>query len=381
MPRGVSSPRPALRRKAQGRLRGPSGTAGARRIAWGDGGGPLAGARPVPVSAGPTTQGAPWRRRFRMDRLYRRGGNLVALTVPFVLLAIAVVLAVEAVPALRLMGFRFLTTGAWRLGAIAHVPAGAAAPPGAAYGILPEIMGTAATTLLALVVAVPVGGLTALFLTEWVPRRWEPVLSAWVELLAGIPSVVYGLWGLAVVAPLVAHVLEPLRARASAAVASSGPASGLNLLTTGLVLAVMVLPMIAAGSRDALRRAPPSLREGALALGLTRWETTQFVVLPHALPGLVRSTVLGLGRALGETMAVLMLGGAGADAAHNMAPDGLGGPVVTMASALGGRLAAALRDPTGMALHALAALALVLFLVAVAVQALGGWLARGDEAR
>jgi len=306
-----------------------------------------------------------------MDRLYRRGGNLVALTVPFLLLIVAFVLAVEAAPAFRLMGVRFLTTGAWRLGAVTRVRAGAVAPPGAAYGILPELAGTAATTLLALVVAVPVGGLTALFLTEWAPRRWEPLLSGWVELLAGIPSVVYGLWGLAVVAPLVARAQH----------GASGSVPGLGLLTTGLVLAVMVLPMIAAGSRDALRRAPPSQREGALALGLTRWETTRFVVLPHAVPGLVRSTVLGLGRALGETMAVLMLGGAGIAAARNGAPDSLGGPVVTMASALGGRLAAALRDPTGMAVHALAALALVLFAVAVAVQALGGWLARGDETR
>jgi len=176
------------------------------------------------------------------------------------------------------------------------------------FGALPFIYGTLVTAAIAIVVAVPVSIGLALFLTEMAPARVRRVVGFFVELLAGIPSVVYGLWGLMVLVPLLRSSVQPALGKAFGFVPLfSGPPLGLGYLAAGLILAIMILPTIASVSVEVLRTMPSSLREGALALGATRWEAIRMAVLPYARRGMLGAVMLGLGRALGETMAVTML--------------------------------------------------------------------------
>lgn len=316
----------------------------------------------------------------KADQLFRLGSGLVAAAVPAVLFAIGVFLLIDGLPALRFMGLHFFSTLIWstgnEYGGALVVRGGVKAMAGATFGVLPYILGTLLTAVVALVIALPLGVGAALFLSEWAPRRLEPVLSSLVELLAGVPSVVYGLWGLAVVVPAISGSVGPwLAAKLSFAPFFAGPVgTGLGLLTTSLVLAIMILPLIAATSRDAMRSAPRTLREGAVALGLTDWETIRAVVLPHARTAIVGSGILGLGRALGETMAVLMLSGG----AVNQLPSNLYGPINTLAALVASQLDGAFTDPTGMAVHALAAAALTLFVISLFVNALARLLAKEE---
>jgi phosphate transport system permease protein len=176
------------------------------------------------------------------------------------------------------------------------------------FGVLPVLIGTAASSLLALLFALPLGLAIALFLSEnFLPQPVRQFIRFMVELLAAIPSVVYGLWGIFVVVPLVQQYGAVLADKLGFLPLFAGPAYGNSLLTASLVLALMVLPTITAISRNSLVAVPPTLREGAYALGATRWETILGVILPTAAPGIVASTILSFGRAMGETMAVAML--------------------------------------------------------------------------
>ena len=180
------------------------------------------------------------------------------------------------------------------------------------FGALPFVYGTLVTSLVAIAASVPVSIGLALFLTEMASARMRRVVSFLVELLAGIPSVVYGLWGLMVLVPLLRSTVQPALARlfGSLPLGSAlfgGPPLGLGYLAAGLILAVMILPTIASVTVDVLRTVPSTLREGALALGATRWEAIRMAVLPYALRGILGAVILGLARALGETMAVTMV--------------------------------------------------------------------------
>jgi phosphate transport system permease protein len=176
------------------------------------------------------------------------------------------------------------------------------------FGAATFIYGTAVTSVIALLIAVPLGIGIAIFLVEMAPRAVRDVAGFLVELLAAIPSIVYGLWGLFVLAPIVREGLAPaLRATLGFLPFFTGPSYGLGMLTAGLILAVMVLPFIAAVSRDVLSAVPQMQREGSLALGATKWETIWHVVLPYGRAGISGAVILALGRALGETMAVTMV--------------------------------------------------------------------------
>ena len=201
----------------------------------------------------------------------------------------------KAWPAIQKFGFGFITNVQW-------------SPNRAIFGVLPVILGTAASSLLALLFALPLGLSIAIFLSEdFLPAPIRQTIRFVVELLAAIPSVVYGLWGIFVVVPLVQQYGAIIADKLGFIPLFAGPAYGNSLLTASLVLALMVLPTITAISRSALVAVPPTLREGAYALGSTRWETILGVILPTAAPGIVASTILGFGRAMGETMAVAML--------------------------------------------------------------------------
>jgi phosphate transport system permease protein len=310
------------------------------------------------------------------------GGSLV------VMLAIFLFLLRDSWPSILYNGWHFVTTVNWNIGNLYGGAMsrhnGVTAPAGATYGIVPFILGTLLSSLIAVLLAVPLAVGIGLLLVEYLPRRLGDNLSFIVEMLAGIPSVVIGLWGIAVLIPWIGHGLGPwLQHYLGFIPIFGGPlSSGQGLLASGLILAVMITPIIAATTRDVLRQTPRETKDGALALGLTRWETIRAVSLPWSASGIFGAVILGLGRALGETMAVLMVSGN----AVNYLPQNIFSPIGTMAAIIVSELDSAMTDPTGMALHALAEIALVLFLMSVIVNVparllLSATTRRGGEAQ
>lgn len=254
------------------------------------------------------------------DLLFRGITAAVAVGVLGIVLALVIILYTGANPSIVHYGFSFLTNHTWD-------------PLHLVYGIWPEIVGTLVTSALALVIAVPLSVGAAIFLSEHAPRWLRDPVGYIVELLAAIPSVIYGFWALIVLRPFMATTIEPFLqwtvswvpgaisatpggARPVVAVLIGwGPAlfagtpGGLDLLSAGVILAVMVTPTISAISREAIAAVPNHQREAALSLGATRWESTRMAVLSYARVGIVGGVILGLGRALGETMAVTFVSG------------------------------------------------------------------------
>jgi phosphate transport system permease protein len=219
-----------------------------------------------------------------------------ALSVFLVLLGIIISLMIGAWPAFREFGPGFITTVEWD-------------PVNDKYGAMIAIVGTLSTSLIALLIAFPVSFGIALFLTEICPAWLRRPLGTAVELLAGVPSIIYGMWGLFVFAPFFADHVQPLLARTLGQVPVigelfKGPAMGIGILAAGLILAIMIIPFIASVMRDVFQVVPAVLKESAYALGCTKWEVVRKVVLPYTKIGVVGGVMLGLGRALGETMAI-----------------------------------------------------------------------------
>jgi len=229
------------------------------------------------------------------------------------------------------------------------------------YGALPIIYGTVVSSFLALILSVPLSIGIAIFLSELSPGWLEKPLSFLVELLAGIPSVVYGLWGIFVLVPWIRNDVEPfLSERLGFLPFFRGAPYGFGMLAAVLILSIMVLPIVASISRDILKSVPQSQREAALALGATRWQSTK-IVLKDARSGIFGATMLGLGRAVGETMAVTMVIGNRA-----LISPSLFDPAYTMASVIANEFSEATSD---MYLSALIQLALVLFVITIFINA------------
>ncbi|MGH9606759.1 MAG: phosphate ABC transporter permease subunit PstC [Terracidiphilus sp.] len=285
------------------------------------------------------------------------------------LIVIVVFLWNYAWPAIKFNGFHFLVSDNWNLGNLygnpITAPNGQQVMPGAAYGILFLIVGTLLSTAIALLIAVPFGVGSAMFLAEGVPSSLRPWVSFFVELLAAIPSVVYGLWGYVLVIPFFGAHLFPWMVKWFGFIPGFGGASGsgYGLFTSGFVLSLMIVPLIAATVRDALVARPLGQREAALALGATRFETLWSVELPGVRRVVIASTILATGRALGETMAVLMISGN----AVNILPSNVYAPISTMAAFIVSQLDSAFTDPTGMAVRSIAEVALVLCLISILV--------------
>lgn len=310
---------------------------------------------------------------------FRLGLGLLASLVGMSLLTIIVFLAVYSWPAVRLNGLSFITSNTWNIGGMYADPIvvdGQRILPGAHYGILFLIVGTLLTTAISLILAIPLGIGAAVFLAEGIPPVLQLWLSFFVELLAAIPSVVYGLWGYIVLIPTLSHHVFPHMVRYLGFIpVFGGPAgSGYGLLTASLVLTLMIVPLITATLRDALAGQTAILREGALALGASHFETIRTVQLPALRRVIIGSTILATGRALGETMAVLMVSGN----ALNYLPHNIYGPISTMASFIVSQLDSAMQDPTGMAVRSLAEIALVLCLISILVNALARILISAD---
>ena len=232
-----------------------------------------------------------------------RGGDevsyLLTLTATFTILLIVGLIVTElwqnSHETVKTFGFSFLTSSAWD-------------PNSGKFGALPFIYGTCVTSFLALLIAVPLGVASAVFLAEMAPPRLSNILTFLIELLAAVPSVIYGLLGIFVLVPLIRSYLVPtLKGAFGYLPIFDGPFYGVSFLSAGLVLAVMVVPFIISVSREVLLAVPTEQREAALALGATKWETTWDIVLPNASTGIFGSVFLALARALGETMAVTMV--------------------------------------------------------------------------
>jgi phosphate transport system permease protein len=275
------------------------------------------------------------------DLAFRALVALFAATVLVVVGAMALEMARASFPSLSHFGAKFITSKSWD-------------PVRDEFGALPFIYGTVVSSLIALVLAVPVALGVAIFLTELAPLRLRTPIAFTVELLAAVPSVVYGLWGIFALAPLLRDHVEPALGGVFGFLPFfRGPHQGYGMLAGGTILAIMILPTIASVSREVLRAVPDSYREGALALGATRWESLRDVVLPFARSGLSGAVILGLGRALGETMAVTMVIGNRAEISSS-----LFAPSYTMASVIANEFTEATGD---LYLSALAEIGLLLF--------------------
>jgi phosphate transport system permease protein len=275
---------------------------------------------------------------------------LCALSIFAIVLFILGILVLHSRPSLAAFGLKFFTRQAWD-------------PVSGDFGALPFIYGTLATSLLALCMAVPLALGVAVFLTELCPRSLRAPISFLTELLAAIPSVVYGLWAVFVLVPLMRDVIGPFLVKTLGWTGLfSGANFGVGLLTASMILAIMILPIISSLTRDIMNAVPNSQREAVLALGATRWEMIRIGVLRNSRIGIVGAIMLGLGRALGETMAVTMVIGN-----HPSIAKSLFAPANTLASVIAGEFSEATSD---MYLSALIEIGLALFLVTIVVNAI-----------
>ncbi len=314
-------------------------------------------------------------RRRLVDRVYDFVSALLGSSALLFLFMILAVLAVFSLPSLVVNGLNFFTTVIWNPGISTTLTAvrGFPAMSGASYGMLVFFSGTLISSGLALLIGAPLSIGVAIFLSMIAPKRLSASLSFFVELLAGIPSIVFGFWGLLVLAPLLVNVVEPVMAQYLGFIPGfGGPVYGYGLIASGLVLALMIVPIVSAISRDAMSQTPIELKEAAMALGMTNWEVTRKVVLPYAKTAIVGSLVLGLGRALGETMAVAMV----SQSALNILPMTVYYPINTLSAFMAVTFDSALTDPSGMEISSLAELALVLFIITTTVNIVARLLVR-----
>ncbi len=309
---------------------------------------------------------------MKRGHLFRLILTAIALVIPLALIFIVLFLARYAGAAIGFNGVRFIGTISWNLGNLYMNPIashGYQVPRGANYGILAFIVGTLFSSFLAILFALPISIGTAIFLAEAVPKRVRPGFAMLVELVAVVPSVVFGLWGIYVLIPLIAHVFAPAITAALGFIPffnmNNSTGSGYGLLAAGIVLALMITPIIATTLYDALLQVPVELKESAFAMGATRFEVVMQVMMPTVRVTLMGGVVLALGRALGETMAVLMVSGG----ALNYLPGTIFTPITTMAAFILSQLDSALQDPTNMAVKSLAEIALVLFIITLGVNA------------
>ncbi|HST07272.1 MAG TPA: phosphate ABC transporter permease subunit PstC [Gemmatimonadaceae bacterium] len=290
------------------------------------------------------------------DRIYAALTTACALVVPALVIVIAVAIFAAAWPAFARLGLSIVTSSDWDVAA-GH------------FGAAPAIFGTLVSSLVALVIATPLAIGVAVFLSEFSPLWLRQPVGFLVDLLAAIPSVVYGLWGIFVLIPLLReHVMPFLRdtLHLGATPFFTGPAYGPSILAAALILAIMALPYISAVSREVLMAVPRSQREAALALGATRWEMIRDAVIPYARSGIIGGIMLGLGRALGETMAVTMLIGNRPEISAS-----LFAPGYTMASLIANEFSEATND---LHLSALMAVGAALFVITLIVNAVARWL-------
>ena len=304
----------------------------------------------------------PIRRKVRLssfgDPAFRGATTFFATLVLVILGGIIISLTDGALPALRTFGFGFLVSDAWN-------------PVKDNFGAAAPIYGTLVTSALAMAIGIPIAFGIALFITELCPPWLKRPLGTMIELLAAIPSIIYGIWGLFIFAPFLQAYVQPMVIGSLGALPGvgrlfAGPPLGIGLFTAGLILGIMVLPFITAVMRDVFETVPAILKESAYGLGATTWEVMWQVVLPYTRVGVVGGTMLGLGRALGETMAVTFVIGN----AHRIQASILQ-PGTTISASLANEFTEAVGD---IYLSSLVALGFILFVITFIVLALAKWM-------
>jgi phosphate transport system permease protein len=299
------------------------------------------------------------------DVLFRVLTRVAAIAVLVILGGVIISLIDGSLPALRAFGLNFFIEERWN-------------PVTEKFGALAPIYGTLVTSFIAMLIAVPVGLLIAVFLTELCPMWLRRPIGIAIELLAGIPSIIYGIWGLFVFAPFLQETLQPflIATFGNIPVLSTlfaGPPYGIGMLTAGLILAVMVLPFVTSISRDVFDAVPPVLKEAAYGIGCTTWEVVRYVVLPYTRVGVIGGVMLGLGRALGETMAVtFVIGNAHKVSASLLAPG------TTISATIANEFTEAVGD---LYTSSLIALGLILFVITFIVLAIARYMLLRIERR
>ncbi|HEV8654043.1 MAG TPA: phosphate ABC transporter permease subunit PstC [Candidatus Limnocylindria bacterium] len=296
-----------------------------------------------------------------VDRAFAAGVAALALLVPITLAVITLLIVIDARQSLTTFGSSYFTTTVWD-------------PVTLVFGAAAYVYGTLVTTAIAVIVAVPIAVGAAIYLTEFAPRVLRAPVAFVIELLAYIPSIVYGLWGLFVLVPIMRNQVEPALQSMFSGVPLlsrlfSGTPVGLDLLTGGVILAIMILPILLAVSREVLLAVPPTQREAMIGLGATHWEAVSRAVLPYARPGIIGAAVLGVARAFGETMAVtLVVGNSSREINGSLLVPGY-----TMASAIANQFTEA---DSELYFSAIVEIALALLLVALAINTLARLLIR-----
>src|SRR5579884_1902861 len=299
------------------------------------------------------------------DLVFRHLTRAAAILVLIILSGVIIALIEGSLPALQAFGFDFLLEERWN-------------PVTEKFGALAPIYGTLVTSFIAMLIAVPLGLLIALFLTELCPMWLRRPIGIAIELLAGIPSIIYGIWGLFVFAPFLQRTLQPVLIDwfENVPILSSlfeGPPYGIGILTASLILAIMVLPFVTSISRDVFEAVPPVLKEAAYGVGCTTWEVLRHVVLPYARVGVVGGVMLSLGRALGETMAVtFVIGNAHKVSASILAPG------TTISATIANEFTEAVGD---LYTSSLIALGLILFVITFIVLAIARYMLLRIERR
>jgi phosphate transport system permease protein len=294
-------------------------------------------------------------RRFAWsDNFFRRLTQACALIVLLILAGVIASLIKGSMPAFQKFGLGFFTTQIWN-------------PVTEKFGALAPIYGTVVTSAIAMAIAVPLGIGIAIFLTELCPPSLRRPIGTAIELLAGIPSIIYGIWGLFIFAPFLQQYLQPfiIALFANVPVMNSlfaGPPYGIGILTAALILAIMVLPFVASISRDVFDTVPPMLKESAYGIGCTTWEVVWNVVIPYTRVGVIGGIMLGLGRALGETMAVTFVIGN----AHKISGSLLA-PGTTISASIANEFTEAVGD---LYTSSLIAIGLILFMITFVVLAI-----------
>lgn len=290
-------------------------------------------------------------------------------------------LVVYAYPAIRFNGWAFFTSPIWNIGnqygSGSETHNGIVGPPGAQFGALVFIFGSVMSALLTMVVSVPLSLMVALSLVYRIPRQLRPLANALVELMAGVPSVVFGLWGLVVLVPWIANGFGPWVTQHFGFIPFLGGAvgSGTGLLASVFILSLMVIPIMVATTRDVILSQSNSIFEASMALGSSSWQAMTRAVLPSVRGGVVASIMLAFGRAVGETMAVLMVCGS----AINTFPANIFSPINTIAAVIVSQLESALTDSTGMAQRSLAEIACTLFVITLIINVFARAMMRGAD--
>lgn len=297
---------------------------------------------------------------------------IMAIVPAVVLVSIIVFVFYYSIPSIKYNSFSFFTTYLWNPGFQFQAPIlkhGVLAPPGAAFGLDLFLLGTLSTSALAILIAFPVSFLVSLNVELYLPQRVKKIMVSMIELFAGIPSVVYGLWGIVVLEPILFRNIEPWMAQHLSFIPGfKGEIySGAGLVASGIILSFMITPIITSVIVNSFDTVPNDVKDGLYSLGATKWEVGRYLMTSYSRASTVGGTLLGLGRALGETMAVLMVSGA----VTNILPTSIYSATNTMAAAIASLLDSAFTDSTGLNLAALAELAVVLMLISLTVSLIG----------